>query len=50
MSFSSVKIKTNTSPIQIGARNESNRWRGSIDELKLFNKALIGSEILSLVK
>ena len=47
-SFAPTTINTNTTPLQIGARNNKNRWDGDLDEIKLYKRALSGTEILSL--
>ena len=48
----SSKIRTDTSPILIGSSQVSNNWlrnwEGSIDEFRLYNRALSADEIASL--
>lgn len=46
--YTALKIKPNTSPLQIGARESIDRWLGALDEVRLYNRALSGSEILEI--
>jgi hypothetical protein len=48
ISFAPATIKTNTTELQIGARQGSNRWSGDIDDLRLYSRALSASEVLNL--
>jgi hypothetical protein len=46
--YGSAVILPNTTDLQIGAWNGSNRWSGDIDELQLYGRALESSEINDL--
>jgi Concanavalin A-like lectin/glucanases superfamily len=52
VSIDSSKLRTDTSPILIGSSPTSNNWlrnwNGSIDEFRLYNRALSADEIASL--
>jgi hypothetical protein len=47
-SYAPATIKTNTTALQIGARNGNNRWAGDLDELKLYKRALSAEEVKSV--
>jgi hypothetical protein len=46
--FNLVSIVSNSSDLRIGAVGNGNRWNGGLDDLRLYNKALTKSEIISL--
>jgi hypothetical protein len=46
--FNNASIIQNTSAVQIGARGGIDRWLGGIDDLRLYNRPLSGTEILTL--
>jgi len=46
--YSPVNIRSNTSPLEIGARDSGNRWEGDLDDVRLYNQALSATEIKGL--
>lgn len=46
--YSPLQINSNTTELQIGAKYGNNRWTGDLDEIRLYKRALSGSEIASL--
>lgn len=47
--YGSAKIKTNSNPVTIGARNTMFRWEGDLDDVRIYNRALSAAEAKSLV-
>jgi hypothetical protein len=45
---SPVGIIANTSPVQIGSRGGSNRWSGTLDDIRLYGRALSAAEVSDL--
>lgn len=45
VTYNPVTIISNTSPLYIGAVLASNRWKGGLDEVRLYNGALTATEI-----
>ncbi|WP_339675719.1 LamG-like jellyroll fold domain-containing protein [Cyclobacterium marinum] len=43
-----LQINSNTTELQIGAKYGNNRWEGDLDEIRLYKRALSGSEIANL--
>ncbi|MEX2512321.1 MAG: LamG-like jellyroll fold domain-containing protein [Cyclobacteriaceae bacterium] len=48
ISYSPTLILSNTTDLMIGSREASNRWDGDLDEIRLYKRALSGSEIANL--
>ncbi len=46
--YAPAVINSNSTSLQIGARNGNNRWDGDLDEVRLYKRALSASEIASL--
>ncbi len=46
--YAPVQIISNTADLRIGAVATGNRWNGDLDDVRLYNRALSGSEILNL--
>jgi hypothetical protein len=46
--YPTTVINSNTTSLQIGARNGNNRWDGDLDEVRLYKRALSPSEIASI--
>ena len=45
ITYNPVTIKTNTSGLFIGSLNGSGRWKGGLDDVRLYNGALTAAEI-----
>ncbi|WP_164891016.1 LamG-like jellyroll fold domain-containing protein [Botryobacter ruber] len=45
-----VSILGNTSPLYIGSQLTSRKWRGDLDDVRLYNGALNASEVMGLLK
>lgn len=48
VNFNNANIIPDTGALQIGARGGIDRWIGGIDDLRLYNRALTGAEIITL--
>ncbi|MES2649826.1 MAG: LamG-like jellyroll fold domain-containing protein, partial [Bacteroidota bacterium] len=44
-----IAIKTNTSPLYIGSLQTANRWRGAVDDIRIYRGALNASEIIQVM-
>lgn len=40
VTYNSAQIRSNNTPVQIGARDGINRWSGDLDDIRLYNAAL----------
>jgi hypothetical protein len=48
--YSPSEINYSATPLQIGARKDSNRWSGDLDDVRVYNRALSAGEIENLAK
>ncbi|MEX2565684.1 MAG: LamG-like jellyroll fold domain-containing protein, partial [Cyclobacteriaceae bacterium] len=48
ISYSPTRILSNTTELQIGAKNSINRWEGDLDEVRLYSRALSDFEIFEV--
>jgi uncharacterized protein YjdB len=48
VTFAPVQIISNTANLSLGAIGSGNRWNGDLDDVRLYNRALNGTEIFGL--